>query len=296
MRKLGNLLWRSLLIALIYTAANALIGGLVMRGATTSSTTSMDPALLLATTFISGFLLAIILGAVAPLVYAKRIRAVGTWTVLIFLNMASVVIEGYFFAPGLLPLSLVPRVLVLHAFSSVIIAAAIAYFFPCNSETPKRIQPIKRSALSWTGRFLASAASYLVFYYVFGAINYALITGPYYQTHTGLQVPAAQTVILVASFRSVIIILSLLPLITALQLPKGKRALLCGFLLFVIGGVLPLATQTSVLPPILLLASGVEIFFQNFLTGAVAALLLGRPGTPPAPLQVVPAEVLEHHA
>jgi len=50
--------------------------------------------------------------------------------------------------------------------------------------------------------------------------------------------------------------------------------LLCGFLLFWIGGVVPLVLQSATLPSMLLLASGMEIFFQNFLTGVVAAGLL----------------------
>jgi len=44
--------------------------------------------------------------------------------------------------------------------------------------------------------------------------------------------------------------------------------------LFVIGGVAPLL-GASALPLFLRVASGWEIFLQNFSTGAVAALLLG---------------------
>jgi VIT1/CCC1 family predicted Fe2+/Mn2+ transporter len=48
-----------------------------------------------------------------------------------------------------------------------------------------------------------------------------------------------------------------------------------GWLLFAIGGIVPLVLQISSLPLLLLIASAVEIFLQNFLTGAVAARLLG---------------------
>lgn len=53
-------------------------------------------------------------------------------------------------------------------------------------------------------------------------------------------------------------------------------AVYAGLCLFIAGGVLPLVYQAGVLPAVLLIASGVEIFFQKFLTGVVAAYLLGR--------------------
>ena len=33
---------------------------------------------------------------------------------------------------------------------------------------------------AWAWRFALSALSYVAFYYVFGAVNYALVTQPYY--------------------------------------------------------------------------------------------------------------------
>jgi hypothetical protein len=296
MKTFWNLLWRSLVVAIVYTAASAVIGGLVMQGVDSTQTPRTNPALLLATTFITGFVLGVVLGPVTSLVHAGRVRTIGIWTMLIFLNMSSVIIEGYFFAPGLLPLVLVPRFFILQALSSVIVAGAIVLLFPTSTIAPGRSLAPKRPLFSWLGRFVGSAAAYLLFYYFFGAINYALVTGPYYETHSGLTVPAADTVIAVEAVRSVIIILSILPLITTLSLPKRRLTTLCGFLLFMIGGVLPLLMQTGALPPVLLVASGVEIFFQNFITGVVAALLLGRFQTPPASSTALPVEVLEHQA
>lgn len=295
MRTFWNVLWRSHVLAFIYTAANALIGALVMQGVEAPQATAANPTLLLVTTFASGFLLGAVLGPVASLLTGPRLRSTLIWTVLIYLNLGSVVLEGYFFAPGLLPLALVPRILVLQALSTLTAALGIALLFPGPEEPTNKSAGEKRTPLSWTGRFLASAAAYLVFYYGFGAINYALVTGPYYETHGGLAVPAPGTVIAVEAVRSVLIILSLLPLIASLHLPKRKLAVRCGLLLFMIGGVVPLLAQSTALPPVLLVASGVEIFFQNFLTGVVAAWLLWRPAAPAAPLRAMPvAEVADH--
>lgn len=287
MRKFRATLWRSLLVALIYTAATALSGALVMQGIEAPRASQASPAFLLVTTFLSGFLLAAVLGPVAAHLTASRLRAIAIWVSLVFLNGASVILEGYFFAPGLLPGVLVPRVLVLQAFSSLVAATALAFFFP--SPTTGQPQRAKRTPPGWVGRFAASAAAYLLFYYFFGAINYALVTGPYYEAHGGLAVPPPGTVIAVASVRAVLIIFSLLPLIRSLNASRKGAALLCGFLLFAIGGLLPLLSQTAALPPGLLIASGMEIFFQNFLTGALAALLLTRPLAAPTPGQAAPA-------
>lgn len=289
MRKFLTILWRSLAIALLYTVASAIIGGLVMQGMEAPRAGQATPAHLLATTFLSGFLLAVVLGPLTRLITTPRIRTIALLANLIFMNMASVIIEGYFFAPGLLPGVLVPRVLVLQASTSVIAAIAIVLFFPPPAATSHQPGRSKRSLLSWTGRFVASAAAYLLFYYFFGAINYALVTGPYYESHGGLAVPPPGTVLAVEAIRSVMIILSILPLVLSLNAPPKRAALFCGFLLFFVGGLLPLFTQTAAMPPLLLVASGVEIFFQNFLAGAVAGLLLQRPKASPAPLHAVPA-------
>jgi hypothetical protein len=61
----------------------------------------------------------------------------------------------------------------------------------------------------------------------------------------------------------------------ALPIPRKRLVFVCGTLLFVIGGIIPLSMQAGMLPTSMLVASGIEIFFQNFLTGAVAAVVLG---------------------
>jgi hypothetical protein len=113
---------------------------------------------------------------------------------------------------------------------------------------------------------------------VFGFINYLLVTKPYYDSHVGsITVPELKTVVITELIRSVLIILSILPLIISLKAVGRKQIIACGLVLFVIGGIIPLLLQLGTLPLSLLAASGIEIFFQNFLTGAVAALLLGYP-------------------
>lgn len=291
MRKLAKLAGRSIAVALVYTLSNTVIGGLVMQGSQSTKALPANPLLMLATTLLSGFLIGLTLGPLAARLRTTRRRSILIWSTIVFLNMASVVIEGFFFAPGLLPAALVPRVLLLHFFTAVITAATLGFVFP-GQRPVLEVEAVKRSPLSWSGRFALSVGSYLLFYYLFGALNYALVTGPYYSAHPGLAVPPAGTIVLFATARAVLIVLSITPLLLSLQASRRRAMVSCGMVLFVIGGVVPLLMQAGALPPVLLAASAAEIFFQNFLTGAVAAALLGRYSAPltresPLPLPVV---------
>ena len=49
---------------------------------------------------------------------------------------------------------------------------------------------------------------------------------------------------------------------------------LAGLILFAVGGVTPLLVQVGSLPSVVLAASSVEIFCQNFFTGVVTARLM----------------------
>lgn len=273
MRKCVTLTGRSIVVALVYTLSNTVIGGLVMRGTQSMKALPAHSLLLLATTLLSGFLIGGTLGSLAARAHGPRSRSLFNWGTVLFLNMVSVVIEGAFFAPGLLPADVVPRVVVLHFFTALFTAAAISFLFP--SRRAAVYTSPKRSPLSWTGRLALSTVSYLAFYYGFGALNYALVTGPYYAAHPGLAVPPAGTIVLFASARAVLIVLSITPLLLSLQASCRRAMVSSGTTLFVVGGVVPLLMQAGALPPVLLVASAVEIFFQNFLTGAVAAALLG---------------------
>ena len=70
-----------------------------------------------------------------------------------------------------------------------------------------------------------------------------------------------------------LLVLSVVLLILAAHTTRGRTLLVAGMTLFWVGGVVPLTLQLGNLPLLLLLASAVEIFLQNFLTGVVAAAL-----------------------
>lgn len=146
-----------------------------------------------------------------------------------------------------------------------------------TKETTAPVAPVKRSIFSWTWRFAIATLAYVIFYFIFGSINYILVTKPYYETHAGgLDVPPVQVTLAAEVVRGALIALSVLPFLLTVPADKKRLGALTGLILFAIGGLVPLTMQVGVLPPFLLLASAWEIFAMNFSTGWVLARLLGR--------------------
>ena len=72
-----------------------------------------------------------------------------------------------------------------------------------------------------------------------------------------------------------LIVFSVLLLLLSMRGTRRQLVATTGWLIFAVGGIIPLCWQITTLPLFLLFASAIEIFFQNFLTGAVSASLLG---------------------
>ncbi len=228
---------------------------------------------------LSGILIGVTLGPVAARVPASRWSQWVVWGSVLFLNTLSLAIEGSFFAPSLSPMASMPVVWTAYVmFQSAISAGLIAWLCGPSAGATTSNPPRHRTWYSWAWRFVLSSFSYLLFYFVFGALNYALVTKPYYAAHvSGLAVPAPQTVLMAEMVRAPLIVLSIVPLILLWRGRKLTLAVVCGIILFVIGGVVPLLLNTA-LPDLLRFASAIEIFFQNFCTGLAAAGLLGFQG------------------
>jgi hypothetical protein len=228
---------------------------------------------------LSGILIAATLAPIAARLAASRFRHWVVWASVLFLNALSVAIEGGFYGPTMSPI--VNRPVAWTAFllcQSLVPAALIAWLFGQNAGFATLQPSRKRAWHSWAWRFAVSAFSYVVFYFIFGAVNYALVTKPYYAAHvSGLAVPEPLTVLIAETVRAPLIVLSIVPLLLLWRGKKAVLAVLCGVILFVIGGVIPLLLNTA-LPDLLRFASAIEIFFQNFSTGLVAAGLLGFRG------------------
>lgn len=223
---------------------------------------------------VGGLVIGLVLGPIAGQLNATRSRQFLIWASVIFLNLTSVIIEGAFFEPArirpYLPILTVQQFLVAGSTAGI-----ITLLFAGRDDMPSPLP--RRAWQDWLWRLAVSGASYLLFYFIFGAINYSLVTHPYYESHAGgLDMPGVGTIFIAETIRAGLIVLSVLPFLLTVGWPTGKRVIWTGIILFAIGGIVPLLNLINVLPLPLLLASGVEIFFQNFSTGVVAGSLLGR--------------------
>lgn len=211
------------------------------------------------------------------------------WSALIGLNLVSVIAEGTFFVPDLVPA--LPALVGQQAVAALVAALLIALLFTPTPAVPTVAPANQHHLLSWLGRFALAAVVYLGAYWVFGALNYALITGPYYETHAGgLVAPGWQVVISVEAIRAPLMVLSLVPLVLWAPFRRQQLMIVAGTLLFVVGGVVPLLWQVGALPPLLLAASAVEILCQNGLAGVATAFLLAPQRERVAPVaRAIPA-------
>ena len=263
-----DLTWRILVIAVGHMLTS-LGAGLILGRAFDIGVSGIS--------LLSGILIGITIDLAAVRIQATRLSHWIAWGSVLFFNALSVAIDGVFFAPTMSPIVSMPAAWAAYLlFQALVTAGLVAWLFGPRA-APGAELPRKRAWYLWLWRFVASSLSYLLFYFIFGAVNYGLVTKPYYAAHvSGLAVPQPQTVLLAEMVRAPMIVLSIVPLILLWRGRKSVLAVWCGIMLFVIGGAIPLLTNTA-LPDILRFASAVEVFFQNFLTGLVAAALLAFP-------------------
>ena len=264
---------KSLLVGAVYVIA-LFLGSMIVSVVGLSLPEAKDALGKLIWSFAGGAIAGFCLGPIVASMPVTRTRHFIVWGSLMFLNLASVAIEGFFFAPEMVGNTL-PSLIIQQFLASLAAAWIItALFAPKESAAP--VTAVHRSIFSWMWRFPISALTYVFFYFVFGAANYIFVTKPYYDTHaSGLAVPAVSVTLTAEIIRGTLITLSILPFLLTMHTDKKRIALQTGFMLFAIGGVVPLTMQVGVLPLFLLAASAVEIFFQNFSTGVVITRLLG---------------------
>lgn len=278
-KKFIGITWRSVLVAFGYIAG-LMLAGMIGAMAGAQMATSMRNASAFNWLMVSSLLLGIILGPIAARLQLTRWQHFILWGSLVFFNLGSVAIEGALFAPDLVPIP-IPILFTQQALASAGAAFVIVLAFAAIGTPRETWSDALRTRpwSSWLWRFFLSSFSYLVFYFIFGAINYSLVTKPYYESHAGgLTVPAPEVVLAAESIRAPLIILSILFYLLSVRGTKRELMVKTGWLVFAVGGIIPLVLQISSLPLFLLAASAVEIFCQNFLTGAVAAWLMGIEG------------------
>lgn len=272
--------WRIALVALAYMTGLILAGmvGAILGGKLSAESGKGSNFILL---IIASLLVGAVLGHFASRLSISRGQQFILWSTLILFNLGSVGLEGAFFAPELVSFP-IPMLVAQQLLATLGAAFVVTRVFASNEKIVSWMSALRtRPWYSWIWRFLVSAMSYLVFYFLFGGLNYQLVTRPYYESHAGgLTVPAPNVVLIVESIRSLIIVFSVFLFLLSTCGSRRQLMVNTGWLLFALGGIIPLIWQIGSLPVFLLTASAVEIFFQNFLTGVVTARLMGVEDVP----------------
>ena len=226
-----------------------------------------------------GILIGLTLGLIASRMPGSRRRQFLVWWVLVYLSTVGVIIEGAVFAPDLVPVAAIPLALLSYAVVAGVVAGAVALAF-----APRGVPGATLPSLPDRRRLLvglvAGTVTYAVLYFVFGALNYALVTGPYYEQQIGgLVNPPFRVVVAVFLIRGVLLTVSLIPLVRTVDGPR-RRAWMSALSVAVLAGFLPLLIQVGQLPLVVLAASSYEIALQVGPTAIVVAAILGTDASP----------------
>jgi len=230
--------------------------------------------------FLGGWLLALILCAIAKhLPWRTAERVFVLWFLLFIVRGLNLMLEWYFFSTE--GLAATARSGVSTTLGSLALAIVVALLFP-----PLRVEgSLGRSMgallaqhgwFSWAWRVVIGIVTYVFVYFVFGGIAFQF-TKPYYTDPSyglNLTLPSAGAVFKLQFVRGFTFLLASFFVLSGLKVSRLKQAWLMGLALFIPGGLAPLVAAED-WPVALRFYHTVEIFFQNFTTGVVLALLIG---------------------
>jgi hypothetical protein len=265
---LGQIVIRSAAVGFAYALASALAAAVL--GPLSRLAPSIDNLLvwLISGTFVSLSLAPFILHSV----WSRQNTVLAVWAVLSCVRSLGLGIEGSLFKPTQATAAIV------GALIGILVALLVAWLSVAllMPSTPTSLRNISagHSLWGWIWRVLVVGLAYFVFYFVFGATNALLYTKSFYENNPqyGLSLPPISTLFLAQLTRGPLFGLGSLFIVLAADAPRRRMAVWLGVLLFVVGGLGPyLETTFRTMPLGFNLATLAEIFFQNFLTGVVAA-------------------------
>jgi hypothetical protein len=261
---------RSLIVGFVYALANALAAAIL--GSMSRLTPTIDNLMIW---FLTGTLICLSLSPFIIHSSWTRSRTIfAAWAVLAFVRTLGLGIEGVLFKPTAAANALVSAIFGLLV-SLLFAWLSVVLLMPTNQVSLESTNP-KRSWWGWTWRVLVVGLAYFVLYFVFGATNAFLYTMSFYKNNPqyGLNLPDPGIVFLAQLLKGPLFGLGLLFVAQAMNLPLRKVGVWLGILLFVVGGVAPYVEVTFRTMPLgFNMATLIEIFFQNFPTGIVAAYL-----------------------
>ena len=274
--------WRALLVGVAYIVA-LMVGGMVsglLGLASPAIAATFSPTQMLVASFGAGVLVALALGPLAirlnvPLWNRVLVLFSVTFVVGSLINLIEALYFTTMFDTGF------ASALISAGVGYLGLGAALAYLFP--PELPiRRMRDVgretwqQRSALNWLGRLVLAALAYVPIYLAIG-MTIAPIVTPYYTDPAlglGLRIPGFDIILPLEVFRGLLMVLALFPIVYLWRESRLGLALMLGWTVAVLGGIVPLLTNTT-FPPVLRVTHGIEITVDSFLFGLVLAWLLG---------------------
>ena len=273
-QSLSSVVIRSLVVGLAYAAMSAYTAALL--GSMSRLSPSVENILVW---WFSGTLVTL---ALSPLImhssWSRFSTVLAAWASMAMVRSLGLGIEGSLFKPTAAA-SAIAGAAAAIVVQFVVAWLAVWFFMPARqSAAAHKPLRVKRSWFGWVWRIVVVGLAYFVFYFVFGATNALLYTQSFYKNNPqyGLSLPPAGLIFAAQLLRGPLFALGALFLAQAASVSRRQLGLWLGILLFVVGGVGPYVEITFRTMPLgFNLATLTEIFLQNFLTGMVAAALLG---------------------
>jgi hypothetical protein len=266
------ILMRSLMVGIAYGLASSLVA--VVLGSLSRLAPTLDNFLVW---LVTGTLVCL---SLSPFLlnsrWSRQNTSLAVWGVLSLVRSLGLGIEGSLFKPTLALNTIV------GAFIGILVNFLVAWLavillMPADYQKMDGSDHL-RSTWGWTLRVLVVGLFYFIFYFVFGATNALLYTLSFYKNNPqyGLNLPAPAVIFLAQLIRGPLFGLGSLFVVRMVVLSRRQVAAWLGILLFIVGGLGPYLEVTFRTMPLgFNLATLTEVFFQNFLTGVVAASLFG---------------------
>jgi hypothetical protein len=217
-----------------------------------------------------------VIGAISQIVHTSKPNHILTWTILLFLNPFSLCMECAVLAPESLAAETIPAVM-LTQFAAALLAAILITFLFASSSKQIFGSYIHRPWRVWIMRFAICIIFSLLLYSLLNPTDYRLINKLYFDNfQITLKLPTTEVILAIHFMKSLLIVLSLIPMIVTIGATKRFIAVISGITLVVLSALSPFL-QVSNLSMFLLLASSGKIFLQNFLIGILVGLIMGCP-------------------
>lgn len=259
-KKTLSVIVKSVFIGIIYVLINYMLKILFGLTDRSISETFISEIIIL---FTSGLIIGIVYGIIAINLDISRTNQMISWCLIIFINMCTVIIEAVFYSNTEMNII---EILIQQLIIAVILSILIAILFVHKVDRKDLRKKLNNPILNMS----ILPILFVVLYLISGSINYYFFTDVLYESMQDFVEPTNPIIIIGVEYvNGLLMILSLLPILIFANREK-KLYFICGLILFISGGVVPIIQNTSYTMMFKILTL-VEIFIQKFIYGYIVS-------------------------